>query len=109
LFVPQNYEGYGLSVAPQNRWKYEDDARHMSRSSDLLRLEASRARVSQSDLNTDGGVAQMAHVTLLWMLRWVKAEDGQVDMMGYIEHFYLNFIIFYILDPSDILIFCLDL
>jgi hypothetical protein len=30
-------------------------------------------------------------------------------MMSYIEHFYLNFVIFYVLDPRDILIFCLDL
>jgi hypothetical protein len=29
---------------------------HASRSSGLLRVEASLARVSQSDLNTDGGV-----------------------------------------------------
>jgi hypothetical protein len=29
---------------------------HVSRSSDLLRMEASRARVSQSDLKTGGGV-----------------------------------------------------
>jgi hypothetical protein len=28
---------------------------HVSRSSDLLRVEASRARVSQSDLKTGGG------------------------------------------------------
>jgi hypothetical protein len=40
--------GYGLSVAPQNQWEDEDGARHTLRSSGLLRLEASRARVSQA-------------------------------------------------------------
>jgi hypothetical protein len=35
---------------------------HASRSSGLLRLEANRARVSQSGLKTGGGVAQMMHV-----------------------------------------------
>jgi hypothetical protein len=52
--VPQNQVGFGLSVAPQNRWR-EVSARHASRSSSLLGVEASLARVSQSDLKTDGG------------------------------------------------------
>jgi hypothetical protein len=43
-----------LSVAPQNRWR-EDTAGHASRSSGLLHLEASRARISQSGLKTDVG------------------------------------------------------
>jgi hypothetical protein len=46
--------GFGLSVAPQNRWK-EVGARHASRSSSLLGVEASLARVSQSGVKTDGG------------------------------------------------------
>jgi hypothetical protein len=46
--------GFGLSVAPQNRWR-EVSAGHASRSSDLLRVEASLARVSQSGLKTGGG------------------------------------------------------
>jgi hypothetical protein len=53
-FGPQNQVGFGLSVAPQNRWR-EVGAGHASRSSDLLRVEASLARVSQSGLNTGGG------------------------------------------------------
>jgi hypothetical protein len=44
----------GLSVAAQNR-RREDDTRHTSRSSGLLHVEASRARVSQFDLKTSGG------------------------------------------------------
>jgi hypothetical protein len=41
-----------LSVAPQNRWR-EVGAGHTSRSSDLLDVEASLARVFQSGLKTD--------------------------------------------------------
>jgi hypothetical protein len=44
-----------LSVAPQNRLR-EVSARHASRSSGLLRMEAGLARVSQSGLKTGRGV-----------------------------------------------------
>jgi hypothetical protein len=54
-FGPQNEVGFGLSVAPQNR-RREVGAGHASRSSNLLGVEASLARVSQSGLNTGGGV-----------------------------------------------------
>jgi hypothetical protein len=53
-FGPQNHVGFGLSVAPQNR-RRKVDAGHMSRSSGLLHVEASLARVFQSGLKTDGG------------------------------------------------------
>jgi hypothetical protein len=43
-FGPQNQMGFSLSVAPQNRWE-ENGAGHASRSSCLLRIEASWARV----------------------------------------------------------------
>jgi hypothetical protein len=49
---------YDLSVVPQNRQEDEDGVRHVSRSGDLLRLEASWARIFQSSLKTGGG----AHV-----------------------------------------------
>jgi hypothetical protein len=45
--------GFGLSVVSQNRWR-EVDAGHALRSSSLLGIEASLARVSQSGLKTDG-------------------------------------------------------
>jgi hypothetical protein len=48
---------FGLSVVPQNRWS-EVGARRASRSSGLLRIEASLARVFQSGLKT-GGCAAM--------------------------------------------------
>jgi hypothetical protein len=44
-FGPQNQAGFGLLVAPQNR-RREVGARHASRSSGLLYMEASWARVS---------------------------------------------------------------
>jgi hypothetical protein len=47
--------GFGLSVAPQNRWR-EAGMGHASRSSGLLHMEANLARVSQSGLKTSGGV-----------------------------------------------------
>jgi hypothetical protein len=53
-FGPQNQVGFGLSVAPQNQ-RREVDAGHVSRSSSLLGVEASLARVSQSGLKTDRG------------------------------------------------------
>jgi hypothetical protein len=45
--------GFGLSVAPQNR-RREVGVGHASRSSSLLRVEASLAMVSQSGLKTGG-------------------------------------------------------
>jgi hypothetical protein len=51
---PQNQAGFGLSVVPQNRWR-EVGARHTLRSSGLLHMEASLARVFQSGLKTGGG------------------------------------------------------
>jgi hypothetical protein len=53
-FGSQNQEGFGLSVAPQNRWR-EVDSGHVSRSNGLLGVEASLAKVSQSGLKTGGG------------------------------------------------------
>jgi hypothetical protein len=47
--------GFGLSVAPQNRWR-EASVGHTSRSSGLLHVEESLGRVSQSGLKTAGGV-----------------------------------------------------
>jgi hypothetical protein len=53
-FGPQNQAGFGLSIAPQNQ-RREVGVGHMSRSSGLLHMEVSRARVSQSSLKTGGG------------------------------------------------------
>jgi hypothetical protein len=53
-FGSQNQAVFGLSVAPQNRWR-EVGAGHALRSSSLLGMKTSLARVSQSGLKTDGG------------------------------------------------------
>jgi hypothetical protein len=52
--VPQNQADFSLSVASQNR-RREVGAGHVSRSSDLLRVEANLARVFRSGLKTGGG------------------------------------------------------
>jgi hypothetical protein len=46
--------GFSLSVVTQNRWR-KVGAGHTSRSSSLLGVEASLARVFQSGLKTGGG------------------------------------------------------
>jgi hypothetical protein len=53
-FGPQNQVGFGLSVAPQNQ-RREVGTGHTLRSSGLLHVEASLAKVSQSGLKTGGG------------------------------------------------------
>jgi hypothetical protein len=64
-FGPQNQAGFGLSVAPQNQWR-EVGAGHASRSSSLLHMEASLARVSQSSLKTGrGATTGGAHGTIM--------------------------------------------
>jgi hypothetical protein len=50
-FGPQNQAGFGLSVALQNR-RREVSAGYALRSSGLLHVKASLARVSQSGLKT---------------------------------------------------------
>jgi hypothetical protein len=52
-FGPQNQVCFGFSVVPQNQ-RREVGTGHASRSSGLLRVEASLARVSQSGVKTGG-------------------------------------------------------
>jgi hypothetical protein len=92
-------------VVQQNRWKDEHDVGHALRSSGLLDLEASWARLSQSGLETGGGAAQMVHMASSRRLHRVGAEDGQVDATGCIGPFYPNFVVFFVLDPRGIVIF----
>jgi hypothetical protein len=80
--------GYGLSIVPQNRWEDEDGVGNASRSSGLLYLEVSRARISQSGHKTGGGAAQMVHMALSRRSRGDKAEEGWLDAMGGIRLFY---------------------
>jgi hypothetical protein len=53
-FGSQNQADSGLSVAPQNQ-RMEVGVGHASRSSGLLRVEASLAMIFQSGLKTSGG------------------------------------------------------
>jgi hypothetical protein len=103
-FEPQNKVRYGLSVVPQNRQEDEDGAGHVSRSSGLLRLEVSRARVSQSSLKTSGDASRMVHMALSWRSHRDEAEGGQVDAMSYIRLFYPNFVVFIVLGHKDNLV-----
>jgi hypothetical protein len=79
-FEPQNQADFGLSFASQNQWR-EDDTEHASRSSGLLLLEASHARVSQSGLKTDRGAMVggarciIAEVTCSSSQRWMDQCD----------------------------------
>jgi hypothetical protein len=103
-FGPQNQVGYDLLVAPQNRWEGEDGAGHALRSSGLLRLEVSRAGVSQSSLKTGEGMMQMVYVVSSRRLRVDEAKDGRVDTTGCIRLFYSNFIVFVVLGHNGILV-----
>jgi hypothetical protein len=51
----------------------------------------------------------MVHVASSRRLRRTEAENGRVDVMGCIKLLYPNFIVFYILDPRNILVFCLSI
>jgi hypothetical protein len=86
-FGPQNQAGYGLSVAPQNRWEDEDDVGHASRSSGLFHVEACRARVSKSVLKTGEGVVWMVYVASSCRFRQVEAEVGWVDATDCVRPF----------------------
>jgi hypothetical protein len=78
-------------------------AGHALRSSDLLRLETSQARVSQSSLKIRESAAWMVHTASSWRSR--RGEDRWVDVMDYIRLFYPNFVIFTVLGSSVILVF----
>jgi hypothetical protein len=71
-----------LLVAPQNQREDEDGAEHASRSSGLLCLQVSRARVSQSGLKTGGDMAWVVHVSSSRRLHESEAKDGWFDGIG---------------------------
>jgi hypothetical protein len=108
LFGPQNHAGDGLSVVPQNRW-VEDDAGHVLRSSGLLHLEASWARVSQFASKLVEACRRVVHLTSSWRSHEDEAEDGWVYGTGCIRLFYPNFTVFIVLDPKGILVFWMSL
>jgi hypothetical protein len=103
-FGHQNQVSYGLSVTPQNRQKNEDGVRHASRSSVLLRLEASSARVSQSTLKTGGGVTWIVHMASSQRSCGDEAKYRWVDATGCIRLFYSNFAVFIVLCHKESLV-----
>jgi hypothetical protein len=77
---------------------------HVSRSSGLLHLEASQARVSQSSLKTGGDAVWMVHVASSRRSRGEKAKEGRVDAMDCIRLFYPNFAVFILLGHKGSLV-----
>jgi hypothetical protein len=63
-------------VASQNQREDEDGVGHVSRSSGLLRLEASRGKVSQFGLKTDRDTTRMVYVASSRRSREDVAKDG---------------------------------
>jgi hypothetical protein len=101
-FGPQNHVGYDLLIAAQNRREDDDGAGHTSRSSGLLFLEVSRARVSQSSLKTS--TVRMVDMASSWWSRGDEAEDRRVDATGSIRLFYPNFAVFIVLGHKGSLV-----
>jgi spermidine synthase len=89
----------------QNQQEDGESAGHASRSNSLLHVKVNRTRVFQSDLKTDGGAAWMVRVASSLQLHRVEAKDEWVDVTACIRHFYLNFVIFYVLGLRGILLF----
>jgi hypothetical protein len=80
---------------------------HASRSSDLLRLEASRARVFQFASKLLEERRCVVHVASSRRSREDKAEDERVDAIDGL--FYLNFTVFIVLGHRGILVFWMSL
>jgi hypothetical protein len=74
---------------------------HASRSSGLLRVEASLVRVSQSGLKTGGGATTGG---ARGMLCRRQVEDRRVDAMVYVGPCYLTFAVFNVLGHKDIVV-----
>jgi hypothetical protein len=95
-FESQNQVAFGLSIAPQNR-RREVGAGHASRSSGMLRMESSLARVSQSGLKTTEARRRVVHVAPSRRLRQRQVEDERFDVMDCVGPCYPTFTIFNVL------------
>jgi hypothetical protein len=93
-----------LSVAPQNQ-REEDGTGHAPRSNGLLRLKVSQVMVSQFASKLAETRHRVEHVTSSWRSREDEVEDGCNSAMDCIGLFYPNFIVFIVLDHTDILVF----
>jgi hypothetical protein len=81
-----------------------DSVGHASRSSGLLCVEASLARVSQCSLKTGGDatVGGARDISQRW--RWSQVEDGWVDVTGCTGPFYPTFAVFNVLGTRGIIV-----
>jgi hypothetical protein len=77
---------------------------HASRSSSLLHVEASLARVSQSGLKTGGGATTGGARAPSRRLRQRQDEDGRVDVTGCVGPYYPTFVVFNVLGPKGIVV-----
>jgi hypothetical protein len=77
---------------------------HTLRSSGLLLLEASQARVSQSGLKTGGCTVRMVYVAPSQRSRGDEAKDEQINAMGCIRLCYPYFTVFTVLCTRGILV-----
>jgi hypothetical protein len=98
-FGSQNQAGYGLSVAPQNRQEDEDGTGQASRSSGLLHVKVSRARIFQFASKLVEAQRQVVHVAPSRRLRRDQVEDGWVNAMGCIGPCSPCFVVFFVLCP----------
>jgi hypothetical protein len=78
---------------------------HASRSSGLLRVKASRARILQYDLKIGGGATRMVHMISSWRLHRGQVKVGRVDVTGCIGPCYSCFVIFFVLCRRGNLVF----
>jgi hypothetical protein len=82
-----------------------DDMEHALRSSGLLHLEVSRARVFQFASKLAEARRWVVHVAPLWMLHRDQVEDGRVDMTGYVGSCHPYIAVFFILCTRGVFVF----
>jgi hypothetical protein len=82
-----------------------DDMGHALRSSGLLHLEVSRARVFQFASKLVEARRWVVHVAPLWRLHRDQVKDGQVDMTGYVRSCHPYIAVFFILCTRGVLVF----
>jgi hypothetical protein len=79
------------------------------RSSDLLHVEASQARVSQFASKLADAQRWVVRVASSRRICEDKVKDGQVDTMGCVGPYYHYFTVFFVLCARGILVFYLGL
>jgi hypothetical protein len=82
----------------------EVSAGHASRSSSLIRVKESLARVSQSDLKLAETRQWVVHVAPSRGLRQRQVKDGRINAMGCVGSCYPSFTVFNVLDHRNIVV-----